>query len=75
MPKLKEKKQPFEAVARLIKGYGLTGYALADVMYCSEYTARERLRHPERLTLEELGFICKNGHIPADEIREAIKFS
>jgi len=76
MPKLKEPKKPFEEIVRLLKAYDLGSYRkLADVIYRSDYTAGSRLRNPGDLTLSELAMICKNGHIPADEIREAIKFS
>lgn len=65
---------PFVEVRRLLKGYGMTGARLARVLEKCESTARQRLKSPGSLTLGELEQICKAGHIPADELREAIKF-
>ena len=66
--------KPFAEMERLLRGYKMTGSRLARAIGRSEQTARERLIRPGALTLSELQMICKNGHIPADEIREAIKF-
>ena len=40
----------------------------------SESTAARRLANPGDITLTELRRICRNGGIPAERIREAIKF-
>lgn len=37
-------------------------------------TARERMRRPETLTLEELFKICRKQHIPIEELRQAITY-
>ena len=63
---------PYARMQRLMKGYGLNGPKLAEVLKCSEPTARDRLKNPENLTLGELWKICQRGHINMDEIREAI---
>lgn len=74
MPFLK-RNDPYAELRRLLKGYGMSGSRLARTIGKCENTARERLACPGRLTLDEIGMICRNGHIPADELREAIKFS
>jgi len=72
MPYIKKAEPPFVRVARLLKGYGLQGKALAAVLGCSPPTARSRLEKPETLTLAELAMISSRGHVPMDEIRDAI---
>ena len=74
MPKLKTREEPFADVSRLLKGYDMTGVRLAGVLGKSEFTARQRIKFPADLTLGELDLICKRGHIPAEKLREAIKF-
>ena len=74
MPWLKTSK-PYEDLQILLRGYGLTGSTLARVIGKSEGTARSRLTSPGTLTVSELAMIVKNGHVPADKLREAIKFS
>ena len=73
MPYLKDDK-PFVEIERLLRGRGLIGSRLARVLNTSEGTARSRLRTPGTITLFELERICKEGHVPAEEIREAVKF-
>ena len=73
MPYLKSR-VPFDDVRKLLKGYGLTGSRLARIIGKCESTARQRLISPGSLTLYELELICKAGHVPADELRGAIKF-
>lgn len=76
MPHLKKRPEPFADLLKLLKANDLgSSRKLAAVLYCSDYTGRARLKSPGDLTLTELQAICRNGHIPADEIREAIKFS
>lgn len=72
MPRLKTKEIPFVKVKRLLVGYGLNCQALAEVLGCSEPTARSRLNRPETLTLSELDLISRRGHVPMEEIRAAI---
>lgn len=74
MPRLKERPKPFAEVRRLLLGYEMDGPKMARAMDRCETTGKRRLDHPEELTLGELGRICRNTGIPADEIRAAIKF-
>lgn len=66
------KKPPFSRMGRLLKGYGLTAAKLAEILEVSTPTARQRLAEPERLTLGDLDRINRAGHIPMEELREAI---
>jgi hypothetical protein len=74
MPRLKQTDPPFWDVRRLLLGYELTGQSLSQVTGLSKCTAARRLANPGDFTLTELRRICRNGGIPADRIREAIKF-
>lgn len=71
MPNIK-KTRPFEKTRRLLLGYELTAPRLADVLGCSVPTARQRLEDPGSLTVAELARINRAGHIPIEEIREAL---
>lgn len=64
--------QRYVRMTRLLKGYGLTAPKLAEVLDVSPPTARQRLDDPSRLTLGDLDRINRFGHVPLDEIREAI---
>lgn len=76
MSHLKTRPTPFEDVVRLLKAYDLgTRRPLAAVIGKSDFTAGQRIKNPGDLTLNELRMICKEGHVPAEKIREAIKFS
>ena len=76
MPKLKQRTTPYDDLLRLLKAYGLgTSRKLAEAIYCSDYTGRARLKNPGDLTFDELRNICRNGGVPAAELREALKFS
>ena len=74
MPAPKTVDPPFWSVRRLLLGYELTPKYLAKACRISEQTAARRLANPGELTLNELRRVCRNAGIPADEIREAIKF-
>lgn len=74
MPYLKQRPAPFAEMRRLLLGYELDGTALGPIIGRTSKTARARLKNPGDLTLSELADICKRAHIPADEIRAAIKF-
>ena len=73
MPYIKAREIPYVRVKRLLLGYGLDATSLAGVLGCSYNTAASRLRNPQSLTLHELGVISRNGHIPIEELREAIQ--
>ena len=72
MPYTKKVEVPFVAMQRLLKGREITPSELSRVLGCSEATARSRLNTPEKLTLSELDRICRFGHVPMGEIRNAI---
>lgn len=72
MPRLRPQEVPFVRVKRLLLGYGLNGPALAKVLGCTPKTARARLERPETFTLSELAKVSTTGHVPIDEIRDAI---
>lgn len=70
----KRRDLPFWGVRRLLLGYELTSTHLARATGMSESTAARRLANPGDLTLSELRRVCRNAGVPADELREAIKF-
>lgn len=72
MPYLKPKAEPWKKLTRLLRGYRITGPALAGILGCSEPTAYRRLKEPGTLTLDELHTISLRAHIPIEELREAI---
>ena len=74
MPRLKQPDRTFPDMRRLLLGYELRAPLLSKAAGISESTAARRLANPGDLTLTELRRICRNGGIPADRIREAIKF-
>jgi hypothetical protein len=74
MPRLKQPDRTFQDMRRLLLGYELRAPLLSKAAGISESTAARRLANPGDLTLAELRRICRNGGIPADRIREAIKF-
>lgn len=74
MPYIKQKQPAFAKLSRLIRGYGFTGPKLAEILGCSAPTAKKKIDSPEYFTLAELKMLNSAGHIPADEIREAINF-
>lgn len=63
---------PFSRMTRLLKGYDMNGATLGKVLGCSPPTARAKINNPERLTLGDLDKLRRVGHIPLEEIREAI---
>lgn len=65
---------PFADVRRLLLGYEFDGPSLGLIIGASKSTGNRRLQNPGDLTLSELRMICRNGNIPADRIRDAIKF-
>ena len=72
MPYIKPKAEPWAKMTRLIRGYGITTTALANILNVSQPTASRRINNPGTLTLEELYAINTKGHIPLEEIKEAI---
>lgn len=74
MPRLKQPDRTFQDMRRLLLGYELRAPLLSKAAGISESTAARRLANPGDLTLTELRRICRNGGIPAERLREAIKF-
>lgn len=72
LPRLKEKKAPFDAVQRVLRSYYLNGSRIAPVIGVSGPTARKKLENPELFTLKDLYSISKCLGIPWHEIREAM---
>lgn len=63
---------PFARMTRLLKGYNMNGVTLGKVLGCSAPTARGKIDNPERLTLGDLDKLRRVGHIPLEEIKEAL---
>ena len=61
-----------DSLAKLIKGYGLSGHKLAEVIGVSPPTACRKLADPRLITYGDLQKLCRAG-IPAEEIRQSIK--
>ncbi len=72
MPYIKKQEIPFAKMRRLLLGYGYNGPKLAAVLGCDPKTAKRYLDEPRRLTIEDLDKINKRGHVPLEEIREAL---
>ncbi len=72
MPRLKERPIPFQKMQRLIRGYDYNGNNLEPILGYSPKTNRAKIEDPRKLTLGDLEKLCRSGHIPIEEIREAI---
>ena len=72
MPYIKPREQPFEQMQRLLKKWDLQALRLAEVLGCAYNTAKRKFNQPETLTLADLGKINRSGHVPIEEIRDAI---
>ena len=72
MPYVPKKQPPFSRMARLLRGYGFNGNNLCDILSVSPPTARAKIEDPTRLTLGDLDKLRRSGHIPWDEIKEAL---
>lgn len=64
---------PFVNVRRLLLGYDVTTSNLARILGCSYNTAKTRMNHPSTFSLAELEQVSLKGHVPMDEIRNAIR--
>jgi hypothetical protein len=62
----------YARMTRLLLGYGLSAPKLAEVLDVTPPTARGKLYDPARLTLGDVDRINRFGHVPLDELREAI---
>ncbi len=72
MPKLRQKKADFDALGRLLRGYGVNGASLSDAIGCAPVTARKKLAEPKYLTVGDLYRASEKFGIPMDEIRHSI---
>lgn len=70
--KMKKRTDEFIEFTRLLKGYGYNSVSLAADLGCSPPTAKKKLDEPRLFTLADISRINLKGHIPIDEIREAI---
>lgn len=68
------KRAPFVLLPAVLKSYGITSERLGEIIGRNSDTAQRRLKNPENFTLKELAALNKAG-IPADDIRECIKFN
>ena len=74
MPRIKIPDPPFSELRRLLLGYEIDSVRMSAALGVCRKTGKQRLDHPEELTLDDLKRLCHRWNIPADEIREAIKF-
>ncbi|MGI6042135.1 MAG: hypothetical protein ACOYBH_07945 [Candidatus Alectryocaccobium sp.] len=72
MPYIKQPKRPFGKMRELIMAKEFRSPRLAAVLCCSQPTAKKKMDNPELLTLGDLDKLNRFGHIPIEEIREAI---
>lgn len=72
MPRLKQQKPEFDAVGRLLRGYGANGLALSKVIGNSPNTARKKLDEPKYFTLGDLAKAARHYGIPIEEVRDAM---
>ena len=72
MPRIRKPEIPFVKMKRLLLGYEMNGPKMGEILGCSAKTGKARLDNPQTLTLADLDNISKKGHIPIEEIREAI---
>ena len=72
MPRLRQIRPEYDAVGRLLRGYGVTGKSLSDALGCAAATARKKLSEPKRFTLGDLSTASAKFGIPLDEIRSAM---
>ena len=72
MPYIKPRAKPFWQMHKLLRGNDINADQLAAVLGCSRPTAKKKLDNPELLTLADLGKINLSGHIPIEDIRDAI---
>lgn len=66
-------RKPFALMSGVLSAYGINRERLAEIIGKNKDTAQRRLRNPETFTLKEIAAINAAG-VPADELRECIKF-
>ena len=72
MPKLRQIRPEFDAVGRLLRGYGANATSISKTLKCAPATAMKKLTEPTRFTIGDLDALSKKYGIPFDEIREAL---
>lgn len=72
MPKLRQTRPEFDAVSRLLKGYGANAASVSRALGCAPATAKKKLEDPKNLTIGDLSKLGSTYGIPFDEIRSAI---
>lgn len=65
--------KPFAKMTGVLTAYGFGSKEVATALGCQIEKARDRMRNPEKLKLEELLALNRAG-IPAEELRSAITF-
>lgn len=69
VPYIRKKTLPLKM---LLQSYGITGRKLSEILGVSPSTGAARMANTNTLTVEELHIISTKGHIPINEIRDAI---
>lgn len=73
MPYCKPKEIPYEKMRKLLLGYEMNGVKMAAILGLkSATTGKRKLDEPVRLTLGDIDRLNRFGHIPIDELREAM---
>lgn len=72
MPKLRQQRPEFDAIGRLLRGYGATGASIARTLGCAPATASKKLNEPRYFTIGDLVKLSFAYGIPFEEVRGAI---
>lgn len=72
MPYTRPLPRPFQAVGRLLRGYGVTASGLSGKTGWSYKKCKARLEKPEEIGLEEFRTIARKYHITNDDIIKAL---
>ena len=72
MPRLRQTRPEFDAVGRLLKGYGINAASIARTLKCAPVTAMKKLTEPKNFTVGDLSVLSVTYGIPFDEIRGAL---
>lgn len=70
MPYLKKEKP--DPMTMLLRAYGLNGNNLEPVLGQTGPTIRKKIRNPDLFTVGDLKKICRQKHIPIEEMRAGI---
>lgn len=72
MPRLRQSRAEFDALSRLLKGYGANAASISRALHCAPATAMKKLTQPKNLTIGDLDTLSAAYGIPFDEIRVSI---